>query len=316
LTVLSRYLTHAVVLVLVVVASGYASVGHRFSPVGLRANTNAFAVRQDGESSEFYLGRYNTIIKPLSIPASASASHTPSVYTVADGDNLNSIATRFKVTTDELRWSNPILHDTDRVTPGVKLTIPPTPGVVVTTHVGDSVDDIAATYHVAASTIVDYNRIRIDPAALPDGLELVIPGGEGPPLPPPAILPLGAGPSSVIAKHPFAIRYGAPIGSYTNNKFPWGWCTWYVATRRQIPWIGDAYQWYGNAQAMGFAVGQAPRVGAVMVTWESGWGHVAYVDAVYPDGSWLVSEMNFVGFAQTDQRQIYPGGVPLIGFVY
>lgn len=316
MTVLSRYLTHAVVLVLVVLASGYASIGHRIAPVtGLQTNANAFVLGENGDQSDFYVGRYNTIIKPLSIPTSAPAAHAPVVYTVADADNLPALAARFGVSTDQLRWSNPVLHDTMHISPGMKLTIPPTPGVVVMTHTGDSVASIAATYQVDPQSIIDYNRIRIDPDQLPDGLELVIPNGVGPPLPVPPIIEPNATVSG--AKHPpMAIRYGAPVGSYANNKFPWGWCTWYVATRRQIPWSGDAYQWYANAQAMGFQVGQEPKVGAVMVTMESGWGHVAYVDGVYSDGSWLVSEMNFVGFGQTDQRQIYPGEVPLIGFVY
>jgi surface antigen len=52
-----------------------------------------------------------------------------------------------------------------------------------------------------------------------------------------------------------------------------------------------------------------------MVTWESWWGHVAYVESV--DGScWTVSEMNYKGFGIVDYRHICPGQVPLIGFVY
>jgi len=55
-----------------------------------------------------------------------------------------------------------------------------------------------------------------------------------------------------------------------------------------------------------------------MVTWESWAGHVAYVEAVYPDGSWMVSEMNWVAFYVIDQRTIKPGqlGSALVGFIY
>jgi surface antigen len=89
-----------------------------------------------------------------------------------------------------------------------------------------------------------------------------------------------------------------------------------VATRRSVTWLGNAFEWYGNAGAQGLPEGQTPRPGAIMVTWESGWGHVAYVEQVFPDGSWKVSEMNFVGFAVVSSRTIKPGGVPLIGFIY
>jgi surface antigen len=55
-----------------------------------------------------------------------------------------------------------------------------------------------------------------------------------------------------------------------------------------------------------------------MVTWESYLGHVAYVEAVNADGSWRVSEMNFVGFGVISERTIKPGqlGSALVGFIY
>jgi surface antigen len=55
-----------------------------------------------------------------------------------------------------------------------------------------------------------------------------------------------------------------------------------------------------------------------MVTWESWAGHVAYVEAVNPDGSWVVSEMNWTAFDVIDERTIRPGqlGSRLVGFIY
>src|SRR5207253_6044016 len=51
--------------------------------------------------------------------------------------------------------------------------------------------------------------------------------------------------------------------------------------RVPIPWTGNAWQWYANAEALGYAVGATPRPGAIMVTWESRYfGHVAYVESV------------------------------------
>ena len=53
-----------------------------------------------------------------------------------------------------------------------------------------------------------------------------------------------------------------------------------------------------------------------MVTRESGWGHVALVESVNGDGSWTVSEMNFVAWNVVDRRTIFPGQVPVVGFIY
>ena len=111
------------------------------------------------------------------------------------------------------------------------------------------------------------------------------------------------------------VQAGASVGPVSNHFTP-GQCTWWVASKRPIPWFGNAGQWGPNAAAMGFPEGMSPRVGAVMVTWESAIGHVAYVEAVYGDGSWLVSEMNYVAPFVVDFRTIRPGGVPLETFVY
>ncbi|HKA09330.1 MAG TPA: CHAP domain-containing protein [Candidatus Dormibacteraeota bacterium] len=107
----------------------------------------------------------------------------------------------------------------------------------------------------------------------------------------------------------------APTGPWPNH-FSYGYCTWYVATKRFVPWFGNAIEWWPNARAYGFSEGQAAQVGAIMVTRESWFGHVAYVEAVNGDGSWTVSEMNFSGWAVVDRRTIKPGQVPLVGFIY
>ena len=101
------------------------------------------------------------------------------------------------------------------------------------------------------------------------------------------------------------------------DHFPAGYCTWYVASRRPVPWYGDAIAWWDNARDYGYLEGQIPSVGAIMVTRESVvYGHVAYVESVNLDGSWTVSEMNFVGWNVKSGRTIRPGQVPLVGFIY
>jgi surface antigen len=111
---------------------------------------------------------------------------------------------------------------------------------------------------------------------------------------------------------------GAPVTLEApgGNHFAYGYCTWYVANRRYIPWMGNAIEWWPNAPPYGYAEGALPAVGAVMVTRESPIGHVAYVESVNGDGSWTVSEMNFAGWNMVSSRTIHPGQVPLVGFIY
>jgi hypothetical protein len=126
-----------------------------------------------------------------------------------------------------------------------------------------------------------------------------------PPPPAPAPPPQGGAPPP-----------GAIVEPPGGNHFAYGYCTWYVANRRNVPWLGNAIEWWANARPYGYAEGQTPVVGAIMVTRESGWGHVAYVESVNGDGSWTVSEMNFAGWNVVSRRTIRPGQVPLMGFIY
>jgi len=108
------------------------------------------------------------------------------------------------------------------------------------------------------------------------------------------------------------------------NHFAFGYCTYYVATRRCIPWFGDAWQWWGAAASYGYAEGHLPKVGAVAVWGRYGSspdGHVAYVEAVCPSsgvpaGSFLVSEMNYAGWDRVDRRVVSDNATGLIGFIY
>jgi surface antigen len=124
--------------------------------------------------------------------------------------------------------------------------------------------------------------------------------------PPPAPAPAPGGPPPP----------GAIVDPPGANHFAYGYCTWYVANRRNVPWFGNAIQWWPNAPPYGYAEGQTPVVGAIMVTRESGWGHVAYVESVNGDGSWTVSEMNFAGWNVLSRRTLRPGQAPVVGFIY
>ncbi|HVD47742.1 MAG TPA: LysM peptidoglycan-binding domain-containing protein [Candidatus Limnocylindria bacterium] len=314
-----RYLTHAVVLAIAVAISGYASMDRHFqSSFTARlgaVNAEAVVSGEGGTVGDVSLGRYSTIIKPVSIPLSAPISHTPKTYRVQEGENLKAIAAKFHVTVSQIRWSNTNLISSDVVATGDQIVIPPVPGIVITAKASDTLESLATKYQSDAQTILDFNRLRT--THLTAGTVLVIPGGVGGAFPPPPtlwqnLMQAGAGGSfnSTIL--------GCCLGPYPATGFPPGWCTYYVATKRNVTWRGDAGFWYQNASAAGYPVGPKPKVGAIMVTWESYLGHVAYVESVNADGSWTVSEMNFVAFGVISTRTIKPGqlGGRLVGFIY
>jgi surface antigen len=277
-----------------------------FTLGGLRAASNPPVLTAFGAERTLTPSR-GFLIKP-SISAAVPQKHEVQTYSVVKGDSLAGISDQFGISIDTLRWANNLSH-LKSLSLGEKLLIPPVDGVLLTTKAGDTVNGLAAKYSVAANVIIEYNLIR-DPDHVAPGTQLMLPSGAGESLQSRAVSSPGN------ARSGGSVADLGPVNQSAGpNHFPWGQCTWYVASRRYVPWNGNAWSWYGNAQAYGYAVGQVPRAGAIMVSWESWWGHVAYVEAV--DGRcWTITEMNYGGFARMNRRTICPGQLPLIGFIY
>jgi surface antigen len=297
-----RYFVHTVVLIVAIALSGYASLAKGLPQAAkLRlgvVNAQGQTFGQGGLTGSIELGRTGTIVKPINMPTTTPVQHTPTQYTVRPGEDVYGIAKKFNITADEVRWSNPDrLTHTDLVKAGDQLWVPPIDGVVVVVKPSDTTQALAGDYKVDPQSIIDFNYVRDSITA---GQVLVVPNGHGP-----VLFPRRA---SQDSPH---------LGPYANAKFTYGQCTWYVASRRNVPWTGDAWMWYGGAKAMGYPEGQVPEPGAIMVTWESLiYGHVAYVEQVNADGSFVISEMNFKGWNMIDERTLHVKDVPLIGFVY
>ena len=308
----SRYLTHALVLVTTIALPSITLGTH---PSSGPVIASLAADRPQAVNRGF-------ILKPA-VATPAPARPEIHGYAVQPGDTLLGIADKFGISLDTLRWANGISDVNGLIAIDQKLMIPPVNGVLVTVKDGDSLAALATKYQVPASAIQEYNLLR-DPESLPAGTQLMIPDGIGAAMPAPAPAPApvaAAAPASVPAAAPVRHPSGSTVtgiqrySGVGNAHFPYGYCTWYVSTRRSVPWMGDAHAWYGNAQSYGYPTGKTPRAGAIMVTWESWWGHVAYVESV--DGAcWTVSEMNYRGYGIVDTRHICPGQVPLIGFIY
>lgn len=107
-----------------------------------------------------------------------------------------------------------------------------------------------------------------------------------------------------------------PPRAGSGGKFAWGWCTWYLSTKRFVPWTGDAIRWPANARAMGFAEGSTPRVGAIFVSRESVWGHLGYVESVDANGGFTITEMNFRGFGVVSSRHFTKLPGSFVTFIY
>ena len=123
-----------------------------------------------------------------------------------------------------------------------------------------------------------------------------------------------SGPANVVGGGPIVRLNGlqplfpdVPPGGYPHDSYAAGNCTWWVAYNRRVPpFLGDGWQWLGNAAAQGMRTTAQPEVGAIVVYRASpGYdvvhGHVAVVIAVGAT-SFRVSEMNYLGLGVVDER--------------
>jgi LysM repeat protein len=241
-----------------------------------------------------------------------------SVYKVQPGDNVSSIAAKNKIKINTILWANEI-DDVDSIMPGDELFILPTDGLTYTVKDGDSLDNIAKKYKADKDKIIAFNSLPANGEIKKDQ-DIIIPDGQIETVQPPAtVVPIpAAGTPKIIARpyEPFGgggKRLAAANG--TGHKFPYGYCTWYVSRIKNIPWSGNAGTWLYKAKAYGYSTGKTPRPGAVMVTLESSYGHVAVVEKV--NGNQItVSEMNFRGFAKKSTRTLAANSRVIKGFIY
>ena len=225
------------------------------------------------------------------------------------GDTIEGLAAAFHADAAAMRWANHIAEGAQPQA-GSTLLVPPGPGALVRVLPGERPSAFAARLGLDPRIVLDYNALKAD-TPLPDGSFLQIPAraGGGDALLSDWVVPTAEGQPAVPAS-----QY--QHGGSSNGEFPWGQCTYYVSTRRRVPWNGDAWTWFRNARDFNRPEGRAPVQGAIVVMWGSWVGHVAYVEKVNPDGSFLISEMNMRGLGVYDERTVTTGSIDLIGFIY
>lgn len=107
-------------------------------------------------------------------------------YTVLDGDNLNSIAEKFSVSKDTVKWANTkIDYYNEVIIPGDKLRIPEINGVLYEVKEGDSIDSIVSKTSGDKFIVAEINYLEAPEYALTPGSKILIPDGKLPPPPPP-----------------------------------------------------------------------------------------------------------------------------------
>lgn len=231
-------------------------------------------------------------------------------HIVEEGEDINTIANKYNISADNIRWSNG-LKTTD-VSAGTILYIPSTSGIVYTVKADDTLDSIAEKYGSNVPEIIALNDLEV--SGISEGIRIIIKDGslpetERPEYVPPVVRPtytytyLG---NTSQRENIEVLGYFYGLG----GPYVAGQCTqWAWYNRQDLPnTLGNANAWARNAAAYGYLVNNVPSAGAVIQDTSGWYGHVGYVEAVNSDGSIIVSEMNY-GIPFRVIRSTFPASV-------
>lgn len=79
-------------------------------------------------------------------------------YTITTGDSIFSIAKSFKIKPETILWANydQLKDNTDMVSPGMVLKIPPVDGIYYQLKEGDSLEAMASKFDVSLQSVIEY----------------------------------------------------------------------------------------------------------------------------------------------------------------
>jgi surface antigen len=257
------------------------------------------AVRNQADSDSLILSVIpsdaTTVAKPQIVATAQKSKRDIHQYVVAAGDSVASLADKFAVSAESIKWSNNLTGNT--LNAGAKLVIPPVNGIVYTVKAGDTPASLAAKYQADASQIISYNDAEI--VGLKPGDQIVIPNGRV---------------QVAVYATSYSSYYGFAWGSsaiYGFNGYDPGNCTWYAANKRSaigkpVPanW-GNASTWLQGARAAGVPTDNNPQPGDVIwyaPRYRYDLGHVGFIDQVLPDGTVKESSMNVYGLYSMDYK--------------
>jgi len=243
----------------------------------------------------------SSISKPAIVQLS-SASRNITTYSVQAGDTVQTVATKFSLNADTIKWANNLTGDAIAV--NSNLEILPINGIAYTSRDGDTVEKLAEKYKADASLITTYNDLEIN--GLTTGLKIIIPNGVLPTTERPGyVAPVqqssyggSSNGGTFITGYSSGFSSGKTWfikrGTPNQGRYAFGNCTAYAFDRRAelgrpigAMW-GNAGTWATYARAAGYTVSRTPAAGAVI----QDAGHVGIVESVLPNGDLQLSEMN------------------------
>lgn len=145
------------------------------------AENNPFGLERGGSQYQSAVVSYNPYESALGTVISAKPRDKVVEYSVEGGDTLASIAKKFNVSIDTLKWENDLTGEIIR--PNQALRIPPVSGIVHKVQSGENIYTIAEKYNTSPQKIVNFpfnDFADLDTFALIPGQNLIVPDGVPP----------------------------------------------------------------------------------------------------------------------------------------
>ncbi len=216
-------------------------------------------------------------------------------YTIQKGDTLSTIAEKFQVSTDTIKWSNGMTND--RLTVGETLKILPVTGVSHKVATGETIYTIAKKYDTEPQKIVDFpfnDFANPETFSLVAGQMLIVPDGVKP-----------ADQPNYIRRQPVYIASG-PV-SISSAGFTWPlrggisqFATWYHMGLDITADVGTPILAAQNGTVSKVSLG----------TWDYGYGNNVYVE-----GGGMGSHYAHMSTVNVSVGQNVVAGKTVIGYV-
>jgi murein DD-endopeptidase MepM/ murein hydrolase activator NlpD len=217
-------------------------------------------------------------------------------YMVEKGDTLSTIAKKFDISVDTIKWANDLSGDT--VTTGDTLKILPVTGVLHKVSKGDTVKSIADKYNTNAQKIVDFpfnDFANPETFSLTAGQMVIVPDGEI------------AAPSAPRSS-PQVYVAQAPVGKVSSGGFTWPihggisqFASWYHMALDITDPFGTPIYAAQDATVTRVSVG----------TYDGGYGNNVWID----NGSGLASHYCHMRDVNVSVGQQVYAGKTIIGWI-
>jgi len=286
------------------------SSSEKESEEAVQQNTQDQLLLQENSSSFSYLSGQSIIATAQAMEKDPEENGGVKIYKVEEGDTISTIAKAHDITVNTILWANNI-DDIDSIMPGDQIFILPVAGLKYIVKNGDTLKDIAEAYEADEEKIMAFNELPAN-GKIEQGQEIIIPGGK-------KEIPQETTSNSLIAKKQYVTGGGTKTVAKRHNqpnRFPYGYCTWYIAQKKHVSWGGNAGAWLYNAKSLGYKTGSKPKKGSIVVTTDNTYyGHVALVEKVGKD-TITVSEMNYKGWGEVNTRTISKKDRKIRGYIY